>query len=87
MKVIAADSRFTVFNVSAASLLSKWHGESQKMVRMLYTTAWEHTPSIIFIDEFDSLFGGGGDSESSHVARQIQSELLRIAVPESRLLR
>jgi SpoVK/Ycf46/Vps4 family AAA+-type ATPase len=78
MKVIAADTRFTVFNVSAASLLSKWHGESQKMVRILYKTAWEHNPSIIFIDEFDSLFGSSGrsGSESSHTANQIQSELL-----------
>ncbi len=80
MKVIAAEVDVPIFHITAGTLLSKWHGESQKMVRVVYETAWEHAPSIIFIDEFDSIFGTSntsvkGRSEDSRIAIQLQEEL------------
>ena len=50
------------------------------MIRALYETAWEHAPSVIFLDEFDGLFGGASssakeDSDSSATMVQIQREL------------
>lgn len=78
VKVLAAESKISPFNVSAATLMSKWFGESQKMIRVMYEAAWERAPSIIFIDEFDGLFGGSASSEgseSSATAIQIQKEL------------
>ncbi|MFX0173754.1 MAG: AAA family ATPase [Candidatus Hodarchaeota archaeon] len=71
IQVLAAEiTPITVFHVSTGTILSKWHGESQKNIRVLYETAWEYAPSIIFIDEFDGIFGSSnnssnGDSEAS----------------------
>ena len=80
MKVIAAEIDVPIFHITAGTLLSKWHGESQKMIRAVYETAWEYAPSIIFIDEFDSIFGTStspvrGHSEDSRMAIQLQEEL------------
>ncbi|MFX1286257.1 MAG: AAA family ATPase [Promethearchaeota archaeon] len=83
IRVLAAEiAPIPIFSPPAGILLSKWHGESQKMIRALYETAWEHAPSIIFIDEFDGIFGStnnsrrrNGDSEASRITIQIQKEL------------
>jgi spastin len=80
VRVLTSVAGVYTLNVSAASLLSKWFGESQKMIRSLYKVAWSHAPSIIFIDEFDGLFGGSSssnkeDSEASSTMVQIQREL------------
>lgn len=76
--ILTAQVNINVYAVSAASLLSKWFGESQKMIKKLYTTAWKNAPSIVFIDEFDGMFGTtGGNSEMSSTVVQIQKELLQ----------
>jgi SpoVK/Ycf46/Vps4 family AAA+-type ATPase len=80
IRVLTSQIDIPVYNISAANLLSKWFGESQKMIRALYEVAWKTAPSIIFIDEFDGLFGSSatsakGDSDSSSTMVQIQKEL------------
>ncbi|CBZ55412.1 putative vacuolar sorting ATPase Vps4 [Neospora caninum Liverpool] len=62
-------------NISSADLVSKWQGESEKLVRSLFAMARERRPSIIFIDEIDSMCGARseGDSDSS---RRIKTEFL-----------
>lgn len=52
---IAKELDTTFFYVSAAELLSKYYGESLKMIRTLFEVARERSPSIIFIDEIDAL--------------------------------
>lgn len=77
MKVIAANTDLTVFSVSAAVLFSKWLGESQKMLGMLYKIALEMAPAVIFIDEFDAIFSSSprGESNTSQISVQLQKEL------------
>ena len=69
------EQKTTFFSVSSSDLVSKWVGESEKLVRNLFELARERKPAIIFIDEIDSLCTARSDSESES-ARRIKTEFL-----------
>jgi len=76
-KAVATEADSTFFAVSSADLISKWQGESEKLVRNLFELARESEGgrAIIFIDEVDSLCGSRSEGESDSM-RRVKTEFL-----------
>jgi SpoVK/Ycf46/Vps4 family AAA+-type ATPase len=71
----AGNLEATFFNVKVSSLLSKYFGESTKLISALYSVARRLSPAVIFLDEFESLTPSRGSGESGS-ERRIVSTLL-----------
>lgn len=74
-KAIAHQSGATFFSISASSLMSKWIGEGEKLVRTLFAVAAFRQPAVVFIDEVDSLLCQRS-AEENEASRRMKTEFM-----------
>eukprot|EP00397_Hematodinium_sp_SG-2012_P005305 GEMP01005323.1.p1 GENE.GEMP01005323.1~~GEMP01005323.1.p1 ORF type:complete len:450 (+),score=103.71 GEMP01005323.1:167-1516(+) len=66
----------TFLSISSANLVSKWVGESAKLVKTLFTLARQKAPTVVFVDEIDALTGKRGEGNKSESSSQLLTEFL-----------
>ncbi|KAL2348003.1 hypothetical protein Fmac_002003 [Flemingia macrophylla] len=75
-KAIANEAGASFINVSMSTVTSKWFGEDEKNVRALFTLAAKVSPTIIFVDEVDSMLGQRTRVGEHEAMRKIKNEFM-----------
>jgi len=80
-RAVATEAQATFFSVSASDMMSKWVGESERLVKALFEVAREQKPAIIFVDEIDALLpsrsgeSGGSAGSGNRVVGEFLAQL------------
>ena len=74
-KAAATETKGRFFSVSAANIVSKFMGESERLIKALFELARKNKPAVIFIDEIDSVLSARTDGENE-ATRRLKTEFL-----------
>ncbi|GFR45664.1 hypothetical protein Agub_g7077, partial [Astrephomene gubernaculifera] len=76
-KAVASECGANFLYVSLSSVTSKWFGEAEKYIKAVFTLAHKIAPSVIFVDEVDSLLGKrSGNSNEHEASRKMKNEFM-----------
>ena len=75
-KAVATESGANFIAVRGPEVLSKWVGESEKMIREIFRKARQYSPAVVFFDEIDAIASVRGTEIGSRVGERIVSQLL-----------
>uniref|UniRef100_A0A7S1L1V4 AAA+ ATPase domain-containing protein n=1 Tax=Neobodo designis TaxID=312471 RepID=A0A7S1L1V4_NEODS len=76
-KAVATCGKSNFYSTSASSLLSRYHGESEKLVKALFASARDRSPSTIFLDEVDALMRSRSSGDEHEASRRLKAEFLQ----------
>ncbi len=76
-KAVASETDANFFSISGPEIMSKFYGESEKHLRDIFEEAGKNAPSIIFIDELDSIAPKRGET-TGEVERRVVAQLLSL---------
>jgi len=76
-KAVASETKANFYSISGPEVMSKFYGESEERLRSIFAEAQENAPSIIFIDEIDSI-GPSRDEVAGEVEKRVVSQLLAL---------
>jgi SpoVK/Ycf46/Vps4 family AAA+-type ATPase len=90
-KAIANEAGANFINVSSSTIHSMWHGQSEKNVRALFSVAAKVAPTIIFIDEVDSMLGQRSTGFEHNAMRRVKNEFMSrwdglLSKPDDRII-
>ncbi|KAG2443614.1 hypothetical protein HXX76_001965 [Chlamydomonas incerta] len=77
-KALAKQSHCFFLNITASSIMSKWLGDANRLVRAVFSLAAKMEPCIIFIDEVDAMLGKRGQSSEHEATLQVKTEFMQL---------
>ncbi|PNH00222.1 Protein MSP1, partial [Tetrabaena socialis] len=77
-KALAKQSKCFFLNVTASSIMSKWLGDANRLVRAVFSLAAKLQPCIIFIDEVDAMLGKRGSSSEHEATLAVKTEFMQL---------
>ena len=75
-KAVATESEANFISIKGPEVMSKWVGESEKAVRMIFKKAKQVAPCIVFLDELDSIAHRRGTGNDEGVSERVVNQLL-----------
>ncbi|KAK7277726.1 hypothetical protein RJT34_22741 [Clitoria ternatea] len=75
-KAVATEAGANFINISMSSITSKWFGEGEKYVKAVFSLASKIAPSVIFVDEVDSMLGRRENAGEHEAMRKMKNEFM-----------